>query len=800
MRSHLLATILLLLAATPGFPEVWEFGPVPEGVLDGSDLDAKVASGVAVADEQVVENPESRVFFHRVSYRETSGGMRVGYLDVDAVDPRSQHVIIHWMRVLREGRVRDQRARIRTRQLETDLPRVSLSAEEIPLADGDVYDAAWSVVEATGSRIFGEADIPFASTGSWNRFRLVWLRPDSLRWSSGITPTNPEMHALPVGRSLTWENCVASGFGSLEWSDFGDWPEVGPWYAPWFQPSRRPGSATKEAVRRILGKGGERDDRILSALRVAQGIREDGTTVGGFRYRGLRPPRDPDVVLSSGVGDAADKANLLRELLGMSGVEAAVVVAPRWDAFLSRRIPRPSNLLDRFLVQVRLEGRSVLLDPMATFLPGGVAANQARDCSRFLSLDSAAANWGILPSGHIPAFPDLEVHVRIDASDFLREGKGSCSVHALGDIASGLREFPDGGSGVCGWFERLDAESVPDSGEFTGSNHLDLEGFWEDVGDNFWRTTLQVVPVANLVDGVNAQISSSGGFRLSPTHSRGLVEIRLPSGADEDSSFSEVSRSGLRSTLARSVRDDLLRISWTFVNPYLEVEGDSLASWKATLDSIGEISSVLELQDRRPRLQRLTDSLARANRAYAAFFLVAFLASIWAHRLVWRRNPVLREPRYGHEIPSVPTWWSLFPATLVLSGIWALWGLLEALPGVLGMTTGTPHSSFQETLVDFHACTARLFILPGLVLLHRLFVARRSSFRGLTSLFLILGSLVFLVEGAVRFDSERLDPVRVVAMAGLFSLWQGWAIYFSRSILATSVFRNQWKPTPTGDG
>ena len=274
----------------------------------------------------------------------------------------------------------------------------------------------------------------------------------------------------------------------------------------------------------------------------------------------------------------------------------------------------------------------------------------------------------------------------------------------------------------------------------------------------------------------------------------------LPDGAsDEDSLHESVARNGVRFEVAKSIRDWVLRIDWEFSSPAFEVEGDSLESWLGTLDSIRTLSEFTVEQDRRTAMQRLDQMIARIQWVFLGFFVIVVFVGIWVHRIVWKRNPKRREQVFGKAHVATPGWWSLYPATLALSAVWAVWGLVETVPGVLGLDDGPYRSvSFLERMMEFQACSARLFVLPGFMLLFHLFRARRTSFRGLNTVYLLIGSLWFLLEGWLRLGFGRIDLFRVVVMVGLFALWQFWMVYFARSSLAPTVFRNEWTPSTDG--
>jgi hypothetical protein len=472
-------------------------------------------------------------------------------------------------------------------------------------------------------------------------------------------------------------------------------------------------------------------------------------------------------------------------------------------------LARPSNLLDRYLVRVEVGGKTYLLQSMNPATVGGLALQASWDDARILPLGPASG--GFLPAPvRTDSVPEVDLQVDVDASSFLERSKVSWKLVARGWVAAAIRQDLSLAEGMHGAKGREDMDAdftdpladAPVLDTLGGDDGISVTGehgalVWEEIHEGWWMGRFQAQPVIRLMDNLREQARDAVGFRFSATRLRGVLVVRLPDGAsDQDSVHTSVARAGVRCGVSKSIRDGVLRIDWDFSSPALEVEGDSLDSWLETLDSIRSLSEFTIEQDRRSAGQRIAHIAGRVQWVFAGFFALVLACGLWVHRLVWRRNPARREQVFGKALVPTPAWWSLYPATLVLSALWAVWGLVEAMPGVLGLDDG-PYRSvpFLERMMEFQACSARLFVLPGFMLLFQLFRARRTSFRGLNTVYLLIGSLWFLLEGWLRLGFGRIDLFRVVVMVGLFALWQFWMVYFSRSTLAPTVFRNEWTPS-----
>lgn len=806
----LLALPFLAVAA----PAKW--GPKPEGVLVDTAVDRAVNAGLYVDDHQIVERPEGRAEFRRASYKVVGDPMGIPMEVLSRVefDPSRQDVLVHWVRLRRGSTDRQLAPELHyTKPVFRGEPGV-VWCDPIQLQEGDILDRAWSVVDRTplrGGGAFGEAKASLNIDGYWARLRLVWDRSDSLHLQSS-DEAQPLSEPRGTGRVLTWLGNQRAAGELVEWSSFRGWNEVGDWLAPWFQPNTAPGPLVAEKLARIRSVAADEEAKIVAALDRVQALEEDGITIGGFRVAGMRPPRDPEAVLRAGRGDGADKALVLLALLRGLGIPAQVAVAARPGEFLAARVARPSNLLDRFLVRVEAGGRVFLLHPMDPPALGSLSERSSWSDVKILPLGPSSPGFVAAPARTFSQ-PDLEARVELAFPSFQERGTVVWTIAARGEIGGEIQRDPSLAEGLHGVVDRDEMAAFEGGEARLPTDIAEMEGrlvakggfsaeVWEERREGLWIGHFQAQPVVDLMDQLRKEAEESRGFRMPATHLRGTFLVRLPEGAsDEDSLHAFLARAGVRFEVSRTIRDGVARIAWEFSSPALEVDGDSLDSWLGTLDSIRSLGEFTVEQDRRTAAQLFDQAIARVQWVFAGFFVLVLAGGVWGTRIAWKRNPKRREQVFGKTVPSTPAWWSLYPVTLGASAVWAVWGLVETLPGVLGLDDGPYRPvSFLERMMEFQACSARLFVLPGFVLLFLLFRARRSSFRGINLGYLLVGSLWFLLEGWLRLGFGRIDLFRVVVMVGLFASWQFWMAYFSRSTLAPSVFRNEWNPSTNGHG
>ena len=287
---------------------------------------------------------ESSAYEHTV-YRITSeGALQSGASITWSFDPAYETIVLHHLRVLRDGEVRERLTKelIKVIQQERDLDRHMLNGRLTALAVlddirvGDVVDYAytkrganpvfagkfmdslstgWSVpVRHQRIRIISPANIPFfhRSEGP-SPFKLSTM--DNGR----DTVRTWEARDLPV---ITAESDVPYWFSPYPWlqfTEYADWTEVAKWAVSLYAlPDPIPAAVIEQARALTKDSAGEEAKAIALLQFVQQEIRYLGLELGASTHR----PTPPDEVLARRFGDCKDKALLFCTLMRAVGLDA----------------------------------------------------------------------------------------------------------------------------------------------------------------------------------------------------------------------------------------------------------------------------------------------------------------------------------------------------------------------------------------------------------------------------------------------------------------------------------------------
>ncbi len=140
------------------------------------------------------------------------------------------------------------------------------------------------------------------------------------------------------------------------------WADVAAWARTLYPPYK---TLPPDLEQRIVGwkRLPSVDDRISAALRAVQEeVRYFGTEIGENSHR----PAEPAEAWTKRYGDCKDKARLLAAILDRLGIEAypAIVLATHTKGVAD--LPPAASAFDHVIVQVKLAGESIWLDPTAT--------------------------------------------------------------------------------------------------------------------------------------------------------------------------------------------------------------------------------------------------------------------------------------------------------------------------------------------------------------------------------------------------------------------------------------------------
>ncbi|MBS0469552.1 MAG: DUF3857 domain-containing transglutaminase family protein [Proteobacteria bacterium] len=337
-------------------------------------------------DSQVKTGHGHDVFYSRNVYKVTdrSGLEDAARFDVD-FDPSQEHVVLHQVRVIRNGviydRLKDADVQVLRRENGLDkgifdghkTVHVEIKGVEV----GDIVDYAYSWVSDSSlwpGQFFGHVTTQWSVPLELMRYRILWpadRAPLTLR--SRSTALKPSLSRAGDDVVYTWQETdpdpVPGEDGTPDWyptwgeisvSSMASWSDVVAWALPLYEGRD---ALTPELVARldaIAAKYPRPEDRITEAMRyVEDSVRYVSMSIGAGSYT----PRTPAEVIRSGFGDCKDKSQLLAAALRHLGIEAHVSLTDMDDGpSLSQVAPSPTAF-DHAIVQVRLKGKSYWLDP-----------------------------------------------------------------------------------------------------------------------------------------------------------------------------------------------------------------------------------------------------------------------------------------------------------------------------------------------------------------------------------------------------------------------------------------------------
>lgn len=402
-RASALAVALLATLSSVGSglaaSEAWTIGPPPDWV---------VPTSVAYAGEQPVGEVPSGIYYllvdHQVRVRDTaihyyrrawtalsSAGVQSASEISLSFDPSYQRLVIHHVRLVRDGRPVGSFAKedVRVIHAEQDL------AERIydggltalvflkDLRVGDTVDYAYSIEGANpvlGGRL--EANLPLAFGTPVRRLRHLVLMPAgrALSIRAHETTLEPIVASEPGGRSYLWE---ATGVPAVEeedgepvWFDafpgvqvgeFRSWAEVAQWARALFMERSTHSPDVRRLAQQLRSRNAGALERMTAAVRFVQDeVRYLGIEMGPNSLQ----PHEPEQTLQQRFGDCKDKSLLLVALLRELGTDAApALVSTRLGRALDARRPSPF-VFDHAIVEIQLGQRRVWVDPTVSHQGG----------------------------------------------------------------------------------------------------------------------------------------------------------------------------------------------------------------------------------------------------------------------------------------------------------------------------------------------------------------------------------------------------------------------------------------------
>ncbi len=298
------------------------------------------------------------------------------------IDPEHEHVLLHQIRVLRDGKPIDKlpeaRRSLLNREQRLDAGlidgRVTLHLLLRDIRVGDVLDYSYTTErrDPIGERGFNQwYGTRWAVPVRYMRLRVLreldralYIKDEGGLGQPMEIKRGDWHESLWEGRDIT-ALLEESGrprwhirYPRIELSEFASWDAVRDWALPFYAENTREDPALAALLAQLRQQPDEKS-RIVAALRFVQDdIRYTGIEIGAGAWR----PSPPAVVLARRYGDCKDKVRLLVALLHGLGVNAwPALVSSRMGPGLLQRQPSP-GAFDHVIAKVRSDGRDYWLD------------------------------------------------------------------------------------------------------------------------------------------------------------------------------------------------------------------------------------------------------------------------------------------------------------------------------------------------------------------------------------------------------------------------------------------------------
>ncbi|MEZ8149083.1 DUF3857 domain-containing transglutaminase family protein [Enterovibrio norvegicus] len=372
------------------------FGPMPDWVSPVSAIPTFDEKGhhydqqYLLVDKQLNLSVTEPVMYKRYTSKVVSikGVESASQISID-FDPAYQHVLVHRLNIVRDGKVIDRKKSAKTSQFkrEVDLDALLYNGEEtlhIVLDDvqiGDIIDYSYTL---TGyNPVFGDHREWYIKSG----------------WATSVALTNTRI-IVPKNSPITVTNLESKGKGTLttsqqsnttvyryreenglydfdeseqpRWynpypylhiSSYKDWQDVVNWALPLYQatPDDDEVQALVSDIRDTYPADIKR--QVVAAIHFVQNnIRYLGEENG----IGSHKPRPPAQIVAQGYGDCKDKALLLVSMLNALGIDAyPALVDTYWRDQLNEQPAAPYSF-NHVIVHIDFGGEPMWIDATRT--------------------------------------------------------------------------------------------------------------------------------------------------------------------------------------------------------------------------------------------------------------------------------------------------------------------------------------------------------------------------------------------------------------------------------------------------
>lgn len=307
-------------------------------------------------------------------------------------DPTFERVVIHHVRIIRDGRIRvfDPRRAIQAIRREPDLERAKYDGRltahfTIPdVRIGDIIDVARSHFgqhPVIGGRLAAEWVFNWGCWVGETRVRVLAPEGRAFATRTWNSPPSAVERTLPGGVvERTWRAtdtasvrgepgamAGARALATVQFADVMTWTEVANIFRPLYLATGPLPPDLDHEVQAIARQSADPGERTVRALRLVQGgLRYQSVTLGAGGYT----PNPVEQIWRSRTGDCKDASVLLVAILRALGVKADPALVNTWNGW-ARQEELPSLVAsDHCIVRAEVGGQAFWLDPTA-FPQGG---------------------------------------------------------------------------------------------------------------------------------------------------------------------------------------------------------------------------------------------------------------------------------------------------------------------------------------------------------------------------------------------------------------------------------------------
>lgn len=365
-------------------PVGFDTGPFDIGDRDPSALSERGCC-YWLSDTRLDASGDERVFTSRLVQQVTgSDGLQPAASFEAAFNPSYERLVIHGIRVWRDGEVRDaavpEAFEIFRRELNLERAvydgRLTAHMVVPDVRVGDVVDSSFSVI---GTNPVLKGSLSTSPRLQWStpvietrvEIRVPATRPLAMRAFGRLpkvqdTTTDGVRTLLWVGRDMgPWRHEADApvwhaGYAGVHVADTVTWPDVVELFRHFYDSPARLPETLEAAVVPIMAAEPDAAGRAAASLRLVQAVlryHSVGIGEGGFR------PRTVETIWATRYGDCKDASRLLVAILRRMGVEAApALVNTRIGPDLGNELPN-ATAFDHCIVRVTTGDGHWWMDP-----------------------------------------------------------------------------------------------------------------------------------------------------------------------------------------------------------------------------------------------------------------------------------------------------------------------------------------------------------------------------------------------------------------------------------------------------